>query len=565
MSSELQSKRAPPSGTLLCWLRTNKRWQLPFIIKFLLLKLIKTMMQPPSNTDVPSPQASRNTDATTFKQKFFAFWSSDPSSQEYHLRNVIHVSAACFFLFTAFKGTENLASSFLGRGLGNISMAIVYVVTSISCFFAPAIVHKIGVKYSLELGGTGICAIGSAYLLAVVYHKNTPFETNLRWASVLSASVIIGFTAAPFWVAQGMYLTESAKAMFSVAANKSGETKTDSLGSIPMMGFVSGIFWFLFKLTSVSAGIIASTLASSTAAVFGAYLGCAVLGVVAMTFLRATDPKHASPGAKLAPAILASSVTSAELKKGSARESISSLVKLWLDPRLLAISPMVAYAGLQSGWVFSTFNSDYVAISLGRPNIGFMITIYGALGAVFSLASGKLSDCVGRLTVLLIGASAQLIASGMILFGEPVVAGGGQWALIVTIAALWSLGGATLNTGLSAIMGEIFFDQRDAAFANLKLLQSIACAVSFLFPVLGLTARGQTLVLAIVCIVGSIAVVCVGVFSPPSRLSPTAAAAVAAAAAASHKKQQATSRKKGNDGELWVEIDLESGHGKPFS
>jgi MFS family permease len=442
----------------------------------------------------------------TFQQKLSAFCSSKPSKQ-YHLRNVIHVSVAILFLFTAFKGIENLASTYLGNRLGNVSIAVIYVVMTVACFFGPAIVQRVGIKTSFISGGLGVCAIGAAYLLAVIYDQNTTHDIQIRWGSLISGAVIFGFTAAPFWVAQGSYLTENAKGMSDFSVNPGDEAADDdSIGSISTLGLVSGIFWFIFKLTSVTAGLIASTLAgNSTASIFVAYLVCAVLGVIMLFFLRPANP-HADPPTA-ASAAKATGATHTGIADG-----IKRMLSMWLDVRFVAMVPMIMYAGLQSGWLMGTFTSDYVTVSLGRSNLGYMIIAYGVFGAIFSLLCGKLSDKIGRLTVLLIGAGAQLVVAGLIVFGEPITKGGRQWVLIIVIEALWALGGATLNTGLSAILGEMFFSTRDAAFANMKLLQSVSTALSFIFPVLGLKPAAQTQVLAIVCIVGSFCVACLWIY-----------------------------------------------------
>jgi MFS family permease len=221
------------------------------------------------------------------------------------------------------------------------------------------------------------------------------------------------------------------------------------------------------------------------------------------------------------------------------------------------------------GWLMADFTDQVVTVTLGRQNVGFVIVAFGACDAVFSLLCGKLSDKVGRLSVLVVGCLAQALAGGCIVYGKvdegagaaavgnmcSVVPGGNQWDLALGIAVLWALGDAAIRTQVDTIVSESFSttttitttittstststssisstsidkgnttnntasadaaavsdagrttDSLGAALSNYRMAQSLMIAVSFLFPVMGLPLWRTTAVLVALCITG---VVCV--------------------------------------------------------
>ena len=90
---------------------------------------------------------------------------SDSSSQKRSVStpwDVYTVSAAFLVLFLAFNSLQNYTTSLLPDGLGNISLAILYISVPVFCFAAPPIVKKLGEKWTMVLGSaTYIVYMGS--------------------------------------------------------------------------------------------------------------------------------------------------------------------------------------------------------------------------------------------------------------------------------------------------------------------------------------------------------------------------------------------------------------------
>jgi MFS family permease len=121
------------------------------------------------------------------------------------------LSFGFFILFTAFSTLANFTPKVLDdEGFGNlgfINLAVVYLFYAISCFFASAIVNKIGrINMSLTLGGFCYAFFIASFLLPSHFQnadkKNLPWYLNKTFIKVvmITASAINGVGASILWV-----------------------------------------------------------------------------------------------------------------------------------------------------------------------------------------------------------------------------------------------------------------------------------------------------------------------------------------------------------------------------
>ena len=83
-------------------------------------------------------------------------------------------------------------------GMGVITSSCLYASLMISCFFLPTlIINTIGHKWTIPLSFCGYILYMAANGYAV-------------WGTMVTASIIVGFAAAPLWTAQCSYFTLSA-------------------------------------------------------------------------------------------------------------------------------------------------------------------------------------------------------------------------------------------------------------------------------------------------------------------------------------------------------------------
>lgn len=102
-------------------------------------------------------------------------------SKKMILKNLLVVSIAFLFLFTAFQSLQNLQSSLnKEEGLGTVSLSVIYVVGMIAgLFLPPLVINILGCKWTLVASIVCYTVFIAANLYAV-------------WATMIPASIVIG-------------------------------------------------------------------------------------------------------------------------------------------------------------------------------------------------------------------------------------------------------------------------------------------------------------------------------------------------------------------------------------
>ncbi|KAJ8027719.1 Protein unc-93-like A [Holothuria leucospilota] len=123
---------------------------------------------------------------------------NDVFSRKRHWKNLIILGFTFLFCFTAYGAIQNIQSSVnSSQGLGLLSLGIVYASLIVSCLLSPSVLKFLGTKWAIVFCTLSYC----------IYSYANFFPS---YASLISASCLVGFSAAPLWVAQGTYLTTSA-------------------------------------------------------------------------------------------------------------------------------------------------------------------------------------------------------------------------------------------------------------------------------------------------------------------------------------------------------------------
>ncbi|CAN4116124.1 unnamed protein product [Withania somnifera] len=371
-----------------------------------------------------------------------------------HERDVYIMSCAFLLIFLAYGAAQNLESTINTEGnIGTISLGILYVSFMFCSIFASLVVRKLGSKNALILGSTGYWLFVAANLMP-------------NWYTMVPASLYLGFAASIIWVGQGTYLTSTARS----------HANDHSLNEAVIIGKFNGVFWGMFASHQFVGNLITLALmkdeeggsTSGTTVLFLVFICAITLGAVLMCFLSKRTGKEE-----------ARQQNSATLFS-SVETLFKSIITLLQDIRMLLIIPLIVYSGLQQAFVWAEFTKYIVKPTMGESGVGGAMAIYGVFDAICSLVTGHFTFGLSSISVIVSGgALVQGAVLIWILLTHSVTGGilGTLYPLL--IAALWGIGDGVLNTQLSALLGILFKDDLEGAFAQLKLWQSFAIAIVF--------------------------------------------------------------------------------------
>ncbi|KAI7736792.1 hypothetical protein M8C21_011227, partial [Ambrosia artemisiifolia] len=374
-----------------------------------------------------------------------------PNQTVNHGRDIHILSWAFLLIFLAYGAAQNLQSTLNTDGdLGTISLGILYTSFTVSSIFASSVVRMLGSKNALVMSTTG-------YWLYIA--------ANLKpsWYTLVPASLYLGFAAAILWVAEGTYLTLTARS----------QANDRKLHEGTVIGRFNGEFWGIFACHQLVGNLLTLALlkdgaegsTSGTTLLFTVFLGSMTLGTVLMSFLNKRDGEET------------------ERNRDSSLGFYTLLASLWeqlitplRDIRLLLIVPLIAFSGLQLAAEFTKF---YVQPSLGESGVGGAMAVYGAFDAICSLAAGRFTS--GLTSIALIVSGGTFLEGGTLIwllnYSEP--RGVLRILYPLLIAAILGIGNGVLMTQLNALLGILFKHNMEGTFAQLKLWQCASIAVVF--------------------------------------------------------------------------------------
>ena len=144
----------------------------------------------------------------------------------------------CFTVFCAYNGSQNIVSSLKMKSVqGSTAVAILYLFFTFFCLLAPFIVQKVGAKNVLMLQLLFL----TLYTLSFIYP---------RWYTLYIAAALSGIGAGPFWVCQGLYMTDFANQYDNATGGANAEDE-DAREPASSAGLFQGYFFGIFQLTQV--------------------------------------------------------------------------------------------------------------------------------------------------------------------------------------------------------------------------------------------------------------------------------------------------------------------------
>eukprot|EP00794_Sanderia_malayensis_P014408 gene14408-15909_t len=397
-------------------------------------------------------------------------------------KNIAVISCAFMFLFTAFQSLSNLQSSLnKDEGLGLASLCVIYAALIISCMFVPPLmINRLGCKWTVAMAM-------SCYVLytAANYYSS--------WYTLIPASIILGFAAAPLWSAKCSYLTTTGIRYAQIGGVESDDDVVTRFFGVFFMIFQSGQIWgnlissLILKPTgdasknditkcganycpSIAVAVAVNT-SNATAAISGVaskstvftllsiYLAVGILAVIlVVTMLEKIT------------------VLGSEKRDNGVCSLFIATLRHLKERRMQLLIILTMFSGLEQGFVFGDYTNAFVTCSLGIEKVGFVMICFGVTDALCSFGLGKLSEYTGRPILMFSGAAVNL---GLIIMLLAWQLNREYVAMYYVTAAGWGFCDAIWQTQVNAFYGHLFPTNQEAAFSNYRLWESLGFVIAF--------------------------------------------------------------------------------------
>ncbi|KAF2353759.1 Ion channel regulatory protein UNC-93 [Trinorchestia longiramus] len=396
------------------------------------------------------------------------------------MKNIIMISVAFTFLFTAYNAMANLQSS-INEDLGTTSLAVLYGALVVSCAFVPPLlISKLKVKHTIAF-----CMLGySAYMLAQFYPE---------YYTMIPGAILLGLGAAPMWSAKCTYLTEVGR-IYAELTNQDTEVVVTRM---------FGIFFLFFQSTQVWGNLISSSVLSVDSEVVdpddpavqlcginycpwdnhtynstqnevtdakrytlsGIYLGCALLSSVII--LLFVDPLSRFGDYE-------SRKETATMQDGV--KLLGATFRHLTHPYQLLIVPLTIWSGVEQAFIQGDFTNAFVSCGLGVHMVGYVMICYGLCDALCSVCFSPMVKLVGRVPVFVLGVTANVSMIILFFIWQP---NSDEMYVFFIAAAVWGIADAVWQTQINAFYGVIFPGEAEAAFSNYRMWESVGFIITF--------------------------------------------------------------------------------------
>ncbi|XP_019268325.2 protein unc-93 homolog A [Panthera pardus] len=397
---------------------------------------------------------------------------------ESSLKNVLVVSFGFLLLFTAYGGLQSLQSSLYGEeGLGVTALSTLYGGMLLSSMFLPPLlIKRFGCKWTIVI--SMCCYV--AFSLGNFYAS---------WFTLVPTSILLGLGAAPLWSAQGTYLT----IMGNTQAEKAGKVGRD------MVNQYFGTFFLIFQSSGVWGNLISSLVFGQTPSQ-EAIPEEQLLSCGASDCLMATAPTNSTQRpsqtliytllgiytgsgvlAVLLVAVFLEPIKDAQRKREGDEgppfwSTLLSTFRLLGDKRLRLLVLLPMYSGFEQAFLAGDYTRSYVTCALGIRFVGYVMICFSATNSLCSVLYGRLSQKTGRAALYALGAVTHLCCIIALLLWEPHPR---QLAVFFVFSGLWGVSDAVWQTQNNALYGVLFEKNKEAAFANYRLWESLGFVIAF--------------------------------------------------------------------------------------
>ncbi|XP_071282697.1 protein unc-93 homolog A isoform X2 [Agelaius tricolor] len=356
---------------------------------------------------------------------------------ERNLKNVLVISFGFLLLFTAYSGLQSLQSSLNAEeGLGVASLSVLYAALTLSSMFLPPIIiKKLGCKWTIAV--SMCCYV--AYSLGNFYAS---------WYTLIPTSMILGLGGAPLWSAKCTYLTIAG----TLYAEKAGKSARDIINQY------FGIFFLVFQTSGVWGNLISSLILSQSSNQASGVL--AVLLVI--IFLDQIKSDQAET----------------EKEKTPFWSTFLATLRHLKDKRQCLLIPLTMYSGFEQAFLSGDFSKSFVTCALGIQYVGYMMICFAGINSLCSLLFGKISQFTGRKLLFALAAVLNTSCIITVLLWKPDPK---QLAVFFVIPGLWGVSDAVWQTQTNALYGILFEKNKEAAFANYRLWESVGFVIAFAY------------------------------------------------------------------------------------
>jgi len=418
-----------------------------------------------------------------------------------YLKNIFVLCLSFFFIFTSYLALRNLQSSINAKGgLGMYAFSALYACFFIGCIFATTIVQRLRPKWSML-----VCFVGiSTYDIANFYPN---------FYTLVPTSGVVGFSLGVIWTAHATYISNVAVGYADLTGEKLGD----------ILVKFNGIHFAFYQLAQIIGGLLSSFVLNNppTGNSVGAnysdiYIfennsntttslellpgmrGVLSRGHCGIDYCPSKSSSSNSTESEVDSVMVYTllgifSVCSVvgiivlllfldrlegvmKKKQTDLGKQLSAVFRFYANRKVVCLVGIMFYSMLQSSFMFGEFTKSFVTCSLGIHMVGFIMVCFSASSGVASFTNGRVQKLTGRCPLIITGIASQAAMLVTIYVWQPSP---DRQYMFFIVSVFWGIGDGIIVAQTISVIGTMFPDNKEPAFAALKMTQSAALFLFF--------------------------------------------------------------------------------------
>jgi len=345
-------------------------------------------------------------------------------------------------------------TTYLGKQLGNIDNAILYLVTMFTALFLASTLNDlVGARRGLTASMLGYTVYVLLFAVALLFTSDPAHPSGTSFALAVFGAFVGGLAAGPLWTFQGVVLSKIVQTVSDQEGLDEADVSAELWGKF-------GLYFLGWEcvMRAATTGLLKLNVGKD--AIFFLFAVFALLSSLAWHFFTPAGCDPPPSGANMC-------------KKVAEAVSLWSQVKLWL----LQFTNLTF--GFAAAWNASYVGPRFTAVALSPKIIGFTGALISLIGGVGSRALAPIAKKYGKSVIILVG---SISFFGIGLLSKILGNGEGMGWGVLIFPILMGIGRAVYESTNKGVFNDFYPapETRAGVFANVMVFGTLSSSIVFI-------------------------------------------------------------------------------------
>lgn len=360
-------------------------------------------------------------------------------------------------------------TTYLGKHLGNIDNAILYLVTMFTALFLASTLNDlVGGRRGLTASMLGYTVYVFLFAVALLFTSDPDDPSEISSALAIVGAFLGGVAAGPLWTFQGVVVSQ----IVQTISDREGLDEADVSSELWGTFGLSFLGWE-FVMRAATTGLLKLNVGKDV--IFFIFAAFALASSLAWHFFTPAGCDPPPTGSKMT-------------------KKVAEAISLWGQGKLWLLQFTNLTFGFAAAWNASYVGPHFTSVALSSEVIGFTGALISLIGGVGSRALAPIAKNYGKSVIILVGSMSFF---GIGLLSKILKSGEGMGWGVLIFPILMGIGRAVYESTNKGVFNDFYpaAETRAGVFANVMVFGTLSSSIVF---ILDLTDQFQLVIILLI-------------------------------------------------------------------